>query len=148
MEDPETSVPPVPSPRRLFRVHYLNVMLANEMNTKTKHSFQHNNNFHLYLPSSPVTGELTIYQTLIHQSQSLSSCIEPIPCDRVAHRPLRKSRTHPHHLPPPSPVVSLARAVSVSLSLGYIHAKVTFTSMSRMYPLCEIARSVVAAGPK
>lgn len=77
----------------------------------------------VYLPSFS-TAELAIisHKHSINQTHNHPSCIAHIPCDRVAHRPLRRSRTHPHHLPPQSRVVSLEKAASVSLPLCDAHA--------------------------
>ena len=57
------------------------------------------------------------------------SCIARIPCDKVALRLPRKSRTHPHHHHPQSRVVSLARAALVSHLPLYYSYKQQFLAL-------------------
>ena len=73
----------------------------------------------IYLLTSFIfSRKLIILPSLINLSQHYHpSCIAHTQCDRVAHPLLRKFRTHPHHLLPQSPVVSLARVALVSCFL-------------------------------
>lgn len=92
-------------------------MGCNLKRTRThKQSFSYTISTFTYFFHSRQKG-LAITQTLINQPYKHPSCIVHTPCDRVAHRLPRKSRTHPHHPHPQSQVVSSERAALVSLSI-------------------------------
>lgn len=93
-----------------LRCHSLtcNLPLEHDSHKQSKNTFN--------LPLSSLTEEAPIKYNLVdrlHNSSS-SSCIAHTLCDRVAHRLPRRSRTHPHHPLPQSPVASSARAALVS----------------------------------